>query len=66
MRGKFMIFLDDRDQVQGVVEIKIEVPEKLRQVLRLKGFGDQEIDNLIGTKFQEFIDNNGLTEVGGI
>lgn len=64
MTAKHQYELDEG--VVGRLTISLDVPKSEREILKIKGYGDQEIDNLIGQKYQEILYVLGLTDGNGV
>lgn len=60
MRGKFAIRLTDT--IVGIVQINLDVPDKVRQAAAMHGYGPQEMENIIGQEFQRILDILALDE----
>ena len=64
MRGKF-----EYELIPGVfatLALNLDMQEKVRQAMEAKGYGKQEIENLIGQCFQEIVTILGLDDGHGI
>ena len=64
MRAKFPYELTPG--VYGELTIALDVPKSVRLALGAKGYGEQEIDNLVGQKYQELLTVLGLDDGHGI
>ena len=60
MNGKYRISLSP--ELEAVIKISLEVPTNERSLAALRGYGPQEVDNLLGQKFQEIIDFFNLAD----
>jgi hypothetical protein len=64
MRAKFPYEL--APGVYGELTIALDVPKSVRLALGARGYGEQEIENLVGQKYQELLTVVGLDDAHGI
>jgi hypothetical protein len=62
MRSKCLLSLNkDIDAV-----IKIDLAVQQSPILKIKGYTEEEINNLVGQKFQEILDILGISDGNGV
>jgi len=64
MRSKYLLPLNK--DIDAVIKIDIAVNQSLIPILKLKGYTEEEINNLVGQKFQEILDILGVSDGNGV
>ena len=59
-------YLPLNKDIDAVIKIDISVAPSLIPILKVKGYTQEEINNLVGQKFQEILDILGLSEGIGV